>query len=251
MNWENIVERVTPYIVKIDTPTGSGTGFLCGYSEDRHFCCIATALHVVSDTDEWQQPMKIHSNNFDKEAFLKESERVIFTDYKTDSAVIFTAASNFDFPNVLVPLRSINTPISIGSDVGWLGYPAIASYTLCFFSGSVSARREDRSAYFIDGVAINGVSGGPVVYSSETLGVEFVGIVSAYQANRHRGDALPGLLFAHDVSHFHNVIQQVKSMDEAKKKKPELESAQMQSLPESHSPAEQRPTGAAGRPPGT
>lgn len=217
MNWENIVQKAGSYIVKIETPSGSGTGFLCGYNEDKTVCCIATALHVVRQADEWLQPIKIYNNDFGRHTFLKETERVIFTDYKSDSAVILFQKGDLDFPEILIPLRPMNLPIGIGVDVGWLGYPGIDPYTLCFFSGSVSARRE--SGYLIDGVAINGVSGGPVLYSSETDGIEFVGVVSAYHANRLTGDTLPGLLVAQDVSHFHGVVQQIRSMDEAKKKK--------------------------------
>ena len=40
-----------------------------------------------------------------------------------------------------------------------------------------------------------------------------------------RGEALPGLLIAQDVSHFHDVINRTKSMDEANRKKQQLEKA--------------------------
>jgi hypothetical protein len=88
--------------------------------------------------------------------------------------------------------------LPIGAEVGWLGFPAIAQYTLCFFSGNVSAWQEWRNAYLIDGVAINGVSGGPVIYSTPTDGVQIVGCISAYRANRATGEALPGLSIAQD-----------------------------------------------------
>ena len=52
-----------------------------------------------------------------------------------------------------------------------IGFPTIEPYKLCFFSGSISAGRDDDSAYLIDGVAINGVSGGPVFYLEATEGV--------------------------------------------------------------------------------
>jgi hypothetical protein len=113
--------------------------------------------------------------------------------------------------------------LPIGVEVGWLGFPAIVSNTLSFFSGNISARQENRSAYLIDGVAINGVSGGPVLYSTPTEGVQIVGIISAYMANRNRGDALPGLSFAQDVSHFHGVTGQIRSIDEARKKQQQAE----------------------------
>jgi hypothetical protein len=221
MNWDNVIKKVSPYIVKIDTPTGSGTGFLCGYNEDKSICFIATANHVISDAEEWQQPIKIYNHALEKTTFLKESVRVIFPDLVTDSAVICCAPNELDFPKEPIPLLPMDITIEIGVEVGWVGYPSIESNTLCFFSGSVSARRKNRSAYLIDGVAINGVSGGPVIFRHETDGAQIVGIISAYHANRQGGDALPGLLIAQDVSHFHKVIQSLKSLAEAKKKKAE------------------------------
>lgn len=118
--------------------------------------------------------------------------------------------------------------IDIGAEVGWLGFPAIASSTLCFFSGNISARQEFRNAYLIDGVAINGVSGGPVLHLTETDGVQIVGVVSAYSANRATGEALPGLAVAQDVSHFHDVANHIHSIDEANRKKVEFEKQQNQ-----------------------
>ena len=95
-----------------------------------------------------------------------------------------------------------------------------------FFCGNISARQESRKAYLIDGVAINGVSGGPVIHGNEADGIQIVGTVSAYQANRATGEALPGLLIAQDVSHFHDVASTIQSIDEADKKKAEFEESQ-------------------------
>jgi len=226
MNWDDVVQKVTPYVVKIETPSNSGTGFLLSYNDNRSWCGVATALHVVSDADSWQQPIKIHNHDFSKTAFLAAGQRAIFTDYATDSAVVFFESSKLELPNDLIPLRPIDTRINIGAEVGWLGYPAIEAWTLCFFSGTVSARRDDQKAYLIDGVAINGVSGGPVINSTVTDGVQFVGVMTAYRANRASGGSLPGLSIAQDVSHFHGVIQHVRSIDEANRKKQEIEQQQ-------------------------
>jgi len=236
MNWDEVIRKVSPYIVKIETPTGSGTGFVCALNEDKTLCGIATALHVVSDSDEWQQPIKIQNHTFSQTVFLIASQRFIFTQWKTDSAVILFERSKLEFPELLIPLRPIGAPISIGVEVGWLGFPAIEPYTLCFFAGPVSARQDSSKAYLIDGVAINGVSGGPVLFSSTTDGVQFVGVVSAYHASRARGEALPGLLVAQDVSHFHGVIQQIRSVDEARKKKDAEDQARKKSEIESTKP---------------
>lgn len=223
MSWDPIVTKVKPYVVKIETPAGSGTGFLCLFNEDRNWCGIATAEHVVEYADDWQQPIKIIHQPSPVLSFLKESERVIFRDNKTDSAIIFfPKPEGFDLPTSLIPLRPLDKPLSIGSEVGWLGFPYLEPYTSCFFSGCISAKREHRKAYLIDGVSINGVSGGPVFYSTETEGTEIIGIISAYAANKATGQALPGLSIAQDVSHLHSVVQEIRSMDEARKKKQQL-----------------------------
>jgi hypothetical protein len=229
MNWTDIVAEVTPYIVKIETPLGHGTGFLCLYNQTKSFCGIATAAHVVSYADEWQQPIRIQHYPSKGTVLLKEENRVIFVDHDTDSAVIVLGVGILDFPESAIPLLPSGTPIGIGVEVGWLGYPALEANTLCFFSGNISARREARNAYLIDGVAINGVSGGPVIYSDATDTVQIVGEVSAYRANRATGEALPGLLVAQDLSHFHSVIKYIKSVDEANQKKEEAKLTAQQS----------------------
>lgn len=226
MNWDQIVQKVTPYIVKIETPTGYGTGFLSLYNEDKTWCGISTAAHVVSDADEWQKPIRIRHQGSPEVLLLQPKDRVIFIDWKTDSAVVLFFKVNLNLPEFPIALLPVGTALGIGVEVGWLGFPNIQADTLCFFSGNTSARQEFRNAYLIDGVSIHGVSGGPVLHKHETDGVQVVGIVSAYHVNRATGEALPGLLIAQDVSHFHDVLQRVRSVDEANKKKREFESQQ-------------------------
>ncbi len=226
MNWDQVVQKVTPYIVKIETPTGYGTGFLSLYNDDKSWCGISTAAHVVSDADEWQKPIRIRHQDSPEVLLLQPKDRAIFIDWKTDSAVVLFFKGNLELPEFPITLLPVGTPLGIGVEVGWLGFPNIEAYTLCFFSGNISARQEFRNAYLIDGVSIHGVSGGPVLYKHETEGVQIIGIVSAYHANRATGEALPGLLLAQDVSHFHDVLQRVRSIDEANKKKQEFESQQ-------------------------
>ena len=234
MNWDQIVEKITPHIVKIETQSGHGTGFLSLYNEDQIFCGIATALHVVSHADKWQQPIRILHYSSGETVLLEENDRVIYMDWETDSAILLFPKDNFPFlpeqPEDIFPNDSI---INIGVEVGWLGFPAVVPYKLCFFSGKISALREysserygDRNAYLIDGVAINGVSGGPVIYSNPADGIQIVGTITAYLANRATGESLPGLSVAQDVSHFHEVASEVQSIDEANKKKAELEISQ-------------------------
>lgn len=230
MGWKEIVDKVTPYILKVETPAASGTGFLCMFNADKTFFGVATALHVVDYADDWQQPIRLLHFPSNTSAFLKVSDRIIFRDWQTDSAVILANSTSLDkLPQDLIPLLPTQVMLNIGEEVGWLGFPSIAPYTLCFFSGNISARQEDRHAYLVDGVAISGVSGGPVLYATTTEGVQIVGTVSAYRPSRTTGDTLPGLSIAQDVSHFHDTIGTIKSWDEAKQKQAEKqESAQIE-----------------------
>lgn len=172
MNWDQVAQKVTPYIVKIETPSGYGTGFLSLYNEDKSWCGISTAAHVVSDADEWQKPIRIRHQGSPEVLLLQPKDRTIFIDWKTDSAVVLFFKGNLNLPEVPITLLPVGTPLGIGVEVGWLGFPNIEQHTLCFFSGNVSARQEFRNAYLIDGVSIHGVSGGPVLFKHETEGVQ-------------------------------------------------------------------------------
>ena len=198
MNWNELVEKVAPSIVKIETPSGHGTGFLCFYNETKTMLGIATAHHVVSHAEQWQQPIRISHYHTQTTIFLKESDRIIWSDENKDSAIILVFSGNLQLPENPIPLLPTDNRLPIGVEVGWLGYPAMAAYTLCFFSGNISAWQDFRNAYLVDGVAINGVSGGPVIYSHPTDGVQIVGSISAYRANRATGEALPGLSIAQE-----------------------------------------------------
>lgn len=226
MNWDKVVKKVTPHVVKIETPVSSGTGFLLLYNDTQAWCCIATADHVVSYADEWQQPIRLIQPDADNQILLAPLDRVIYRNWSTDSAVILFLKGDFQLPEIPITLFPVGQLLDIGSEVGWLGFPAIAPQTLCFFSGIVSARQGFRKAYLLDGVAINGVSGGPVLHLTGTDGVQIIGVVSAYNANRTAGEALPGLAIAQDVSHFHNVAAHVHSLDEANRKKAQFERQQ-------------------------
>ncbi|HXM83683.1 MAG TPA: trypsin-like peptidase domain-containing protein [Burkholderiales bacterium] len=224
MSWHDACEKVTPYIVKVETPAGSGTGFFFAYNADRALVAVATALHVVQDAEDWRQPIKIVQG--EKEVFVRYDDRAVLVDRERDSAAILLPAHACRSGGIVVPesmltLLQKDYQVKVGVALGWAGYPALAPKTLCFFQGGVSAFNRADDSYFIDGVAINGVSGGPVFEDSLDEGekaVRLVGIVSAYFANRQRGDTLPGLLIVHDVTHLHETIERVKSRDEARRK---------------------------------
>jgi hypothetical protein len=117
MNWNQIVNKIRPYIVKIETPAGSGSGFLCLYNENKSLCGIATASHVVEYAGEWQQLIKIIYQPSKEVFFLKEGDRVIFPDPKTDSTMILFHPTK-TLPDELIRLRPAEQILDVGSEVG-------------------------------------------------------------------------------------------------------------------------------------
>jgi hypothetical protein len=96
----------------------------------------------------------------------------------------------------------------------------------------VSAFLDGEDCYLIDGVAINGVSGGPVFAAFDEKTPEIVGTISAYLPNRTGSGTLPGLLRAQDIAPFQETLKTIKSLDEARKKEVEDAKAEKPALPE-------------------
>jgi hypothetical protein len=216
LEWHEAVDLIMPYVVRITTPQGSGTGFLVSRSTTEPIVGIATAAHVVDHAHYWEQPIRIQHHQSGKSVLLRPTERAILMEPRHDTAAIV-------FPNTELPLP-VDPPklieerswVKVGSQVGWLGFPAVSPTNLCFFSGAVSAWLSDEHAYLIDGVAINGVSGGPTLLLMWDH-ILVVGVVSAYIANRATGETLPGVSVVRDVSQFQALVRQFESLDEAKK----------------------------------
>ncbi len=213
--WYTAVETVTPHVVRILTPRGTGTGFLFHYSKSGLLVGLATAAHVIEHSHYWGEPIKIHQTPSGDPVLLREPDRAIFLDEKKDTAAILLRADKLKLPPDPLPLIRERAHLKVGSEIGWLGFPAIPRADLCFFGGRVSAYLKDEAAYLVDGVAINGVSGGPAFWYPKVPTV--MGILSAYVPNRATGETLPGLSVVRDVSHLHELLQGFKSIEEAKR----------------------------------
>jgi hypothetical protein len=91
----------------------------------------------------------------------------------------------------LLPMLRWDLVMPKGAPIGWMGYPGITEPELCFFHVHVSGFVNEPPTYLIDGVAVNGVSGGPAFDNRSHL----VGLVSAYIPNRiNAHTTLPGLM---------------------------------------------------------
>ncbi len=215
MEWHSAVNLLAPYVVRISTPQGSGTGWLVSRSRTADLCAIATAAHVVNHAHYWEEPIRLWHVASGDSVVLRSAERSVLIDENHDSASILFVASALAFPNETLELVPQDKFIKPGVEIGWLGFPAIPNANLCFFSGRISAFIETESAYLVDGVAINGVSGGPAFHLGGNS-VRLMGTVSAYIPNRATGESLPGVAVVRDATHFHDTAGRFRSLDEAK-----------------------------------
>jgi Trypsin-like peptidase domain len=193
---------------------GFGTGFLFAHNKDSSVAAITTASYVVVTALDWRQPVKIWHPRSKKTVYLEQDDRAAWVDRKHDAATILVTSKIFKFPPDVLPLVPERKIKRIGSEVAWLGFPHLEKSKICFFSGAISAHVGAGDSYLIDGVAINGVSGGPV-FDDAGKTPQLVGVVSAYVASRRWGESLPGLLQAQDLTPFHDTIKRLKSIDEA------------------------------------
>lgn len=237
MEWHEAVEKVQPYVYRILTPTMSGTGFLVSHSANGDLLGIATAAHVVSYAEQWQQPVRIEHFQSKQTILLPPEKRVVLIDVARDTAVIVFDSGTLAPPKNPPELMEEGFHIKVGVEVGWVGFPSVSPPNFCFFSGRVSCVLETDSAYLVDGVAINGVSGGPAFWLAYDR-VIYVGVVASYIPNRVTGEPLPGLSVVRDVTQFHEIVKQFRSLDDARRQQ------QTQASQPPGDPTQTRPVGA-------
>lgn len=236
MEWHETIEKLKPHIFSISTPNGSGTGWLVSLSSTSNICAIATAAHVIDYAHYWELPIRIYHGDSKNTLLLRPQDRAINIEASLDTAVIIFENHNLSLPTATLPLIEQDYYIKPGVEIGWLGYPAVYQGDVCFFSGRVSHYNESQKRYLVDGVAINGVSGGPVfICTSDNLNL--IGVVSAYIANRATGETLPGVAVVQDVTQFHDVAERFRSIDEAKIN----ESPPSEAKPKTESPSTKPP----------
>jgi hypothetical protein len=213
--WYEAADLIRAHVVRISTPRGSGTGFLVSYGPTSQICGIATAAHVVDAAHYWEEPIRIDHTTSGNSLLVRAQHRAVFLDPARDTAALLFSRADLPLPAETLPLIKAGDSLRVGNDIGWLGYPAVAPEDLCFFGGKVSAWREQDRMYLVDGVAINGVSGGPAFYASGGT-VTVIGVVSAYAPNRATGEVLPGLAVIRDVAQFHELAPTFESLEQAK-----------------------------------
>ena len=198
--WTEAVAKVLPFVVKIETPDSYGSGFLIVYQpQGKHTgVAIATAAHVVKHASDWREMIRLTSNH--GQVILKPDYYEVVNFEDQDLALLeFLNDGLLAFPSICLPWCNKNEVLPAGSPVGWCGFPNIADNYCCFFGGMISAACAGSGDYLVDGVVINGVSGGPafVLRGNEP---HLIGLVSAYFPNEATGKPSPGLGFIASIS---------------------------------------------------
>jgi hypothetical protein len=228
--WIKSSELIKPFIFKLSTPYGEGTGFQFSYSKSKKLCVVATAYHVVKHAHEWDEPIRLTQYESNKSLLLKSENRQIFSYPNNDLAlIVFDDNGDLEINPESPKFAPAGKHLVPGINIAWYGFPAVAPNELCFFSGHISCYLTKEMAYLVDGVAINGVSGGPAfVIESGTEETKICGVISAYIANRATGEILPGVSYLSAVEPLQQKIQEFKSLDEAKEQaKEEAESKEI------------------------
>jgi hypothetical protein len=171
---------------------------------------------VLSDAFWWEEPIRLYHPKSGKHHILRNGERAALFRQDMDTAALMFNRGEFPLPIKALNLVPEGNYLKVGSSIGWLGFPGVSPQDLCFFSGCVSAWIDPQRSYLVDGVAINGVSGGPTF---AIIGSDFmlIGVVSAYMPNRATGEALPGLSIVRDVAQYQELAKEFENLEAALK----------------------------------
>jgi len=210
-SWPDAFDELLSQLVRIETPGGGhGTGFRAAtrMMDGTSHCVIVTAWHVIEGAMAKGESLKMQLLGHDRGFTAKSGDLKILAEPDRDIALIHCHEGCLPFSGPLPHLAAPRVRFRPGSEIAWCGFPhveGLGSKTACFFWGHVSAVWTEHADYLIDGVAIHGVSGGPV-FRCEGQTVVVVGLITNYIPNLAlRGAALPGVSLARTIE---DVVEQ-------------------------------------------
>ena len=214
--WTEAIELVSQQVVAIRTPECSGTGFV-SFGRQRGTRIIATAQHVIEAAINNNELIQVSSGR--RILTLGNAGLNMRFLHKTtpgvDSAIL--AFITQELPRPTVPILDPASPeeveqVKVGTEVGWLGFPALRTVAerLCFFSGRISLV-DPAGRFLLDGTNVQGCSGGPA-FCVTPDGPRIIGVVTDYFPNENfrgaKGERVglaPGLTAIADVTNYKSI----------------------------------------------
>ena len=209
-NWTNCIAQLAPQLVRIQSAVRSGTGFIF-YGSDGGTRFIATARHVIESIPGDQRNFFVgHGAGVFGYGMPGSNDALTIqlAERPDHDAYVFAVINKrLSKPAVHLVSPSERAQITVGVEVGWLGFPSLDHLDpeLSFFSGRVSRVDPVNHRYLIDGTNVPGCSGGPVFLPTPN-GPRIIGALTDYFPHTVRDQSetafLPGLSAAVDVSEF-------------------------------------------------
>ena len=195
--WDEISRLTEKVVFLVELGTTTGTCFAVSISPAKNkknkIYTFATAWHVIEKLTHSNKPIKLTTADKSKAYEIMHDRYEIFREgpKELDTGIIEVET---EMPLVskknLLPMLDFDELLPRGSEIAAVGFPGLANEEFCFFRGVVSGYGKRPPSYLVDGVVLNGVSGGPAVDQRARI----IGLVSSYLPNRiDRNTTLPGL----------------------------------------------------------
>ncbi len=207
--WEEISKRAEKVVFLVEMGNTTGTCFAVSISPGKNkkkIYTFATAWHVIEKLTRSNKPMKLYTSDKSKAYEIMSDRYEIFREGTKD---LDTGIIEVETEMALVKERDLMPMVDAGewlprgSEIAAVGFPGLANEDYCFFRGVVSGYKRRPPSYLVDGVVLNGVSGGPAIDHRGRI----MGLVSAYTPNRvDRYTTLPGLTTLIPISSIHSLI---------------------------------------------
>jgi len=106
--WDSIVTVIEPYIVRLSTPGGWGTGFVLAHSTNANITGIATSAHVIDHAHLWENPIRVQHPSSGKSILVRHDMRAIHLDATSDTAVLLIPKrlNQIPFPSDALTLKA-------------------------------------------------------------------------------------------------------------------------------------------------
>lgn len=208
--WERAYKDIQNHTFRLQLDKVSGTGFYFANavrSDGSKEITIGTAFHVVADTLK-DTSMRIWTleGYFDVPYAIWHKDLIVSPDF--DLAFFSLPSSSYEYVPDTPVMMYIGT-LPVGCEIAWCGYPQICISRLCLFHGYVSTIIQNQNDYLLDGVAINGISGGPAfILQDDDQSPLVCGLITEYRPNKlDENTCLPGLTYLRNINSIYRYME--------------------------------------------